>query len=154
MNGAAVKTTEAEAVVKALTNDAKGGTTVELYYNDDDKDVVDCVTILNYSIGQIKDVSTKLTKDQKDDGATSKIKVEGKWYLDNDVVGFDSKTYVEDAYVLYILKSTTEMSASQIAEEITGKVTAIKGSDMATVGGTQYKYVKNAVTIEIGRAHV
>ena len=149
VNGAAVKTTEAEAVVKALMNDAKGGTTVELYYNDDDKDVVDCVTILNYSIGQIKDVSTKLTKDQKDDGATSKIKVEGKWYLDNDVVGFDSKTYVEDAYVLYILKSTTEMSASQIAEEITGKVTAIKGSDKATVGGTQYKYVKNAVTIDV-----
>ena len=149
VNGAAVKTTEAEAVVKALMNDAKGGTTVELYYNDDNKDVVDCVTILNYSIGQIKDVSTKLTKDQKDDGATSKIKVEGKWYLDNDVVGFDSKTYVEDAYVLYILKSTTEMSASQIAEEITGKVTAIKGSDKATVGGTQYKYVKNAVTIDV-----
>ncbi len=149
VNGAAVKTTEAEAVVKALMNDAKGGTTVELYYNDDNKDVVDCVTILNYSIGQIKDVSTKLTKDQKDDGATSKIKVEGKWYLDNDVVGFDSKTYVEDAYVLYILKSTTEMSASQIAAEITGKVTAIKGSDKATVDGTQYKYVKNAVTIDV-----
>ena len=149
VNGAAVKTTEAEAVVKALMNDAKGGTTVELYYNDDDKDVVDCVTILNYSIGQIKDVSTKLTKDQKDDGATSKIKVEGKWYLDNDVVGFDSKTYVEDAYVLYILKSTTEMSASQIAAEITGKVTAIKGSDKATIDGTQYKYVKNAVTIDV-----
>ena len=138
-----------EAVVKALMNDAKGGTTVELYYNDDNKDVVDCVTILNYSIGQIKDVSTKLTKDQKDDGATSKIKVEGKWYLDNDVVGFDSKTYVEDAYVLYILKSTTEMSASQIAAEITGKVTAIKGSDKATIDGTQYKYVKNAVTIDV-----
>ena len=149
VNGAAVKTTEAEAVVKALMNDAKGGTTVELYYNDDNKDVVDCVTILNYSIGQIKDVSTKLTKDQKDDGATSKIKVEGKWYLDNDVVGFDSKTYVEDAYVLYILKSTTEISASQIAAEITGKVTAIKGSDKATIDGTQYKYVKNAVTIDV-----
>ena len=41
------------------------------------------------------------------------------------------------------------MSASQIAEEITGKVTAIKGSDKATIGGTQYKYVKNAVTIDV-----
>ena len=151
VNGAAVKTTEAEAVVKALVNDAKGGTTVELYYNDDDKDAVDCVTILNYSIGQIKDVSTKLTKDQKNDGATSKIKVGGKWFLDNDVVGFDSKTYVEDAYLLYIVKNGTadEIAASQIAEEITGKVTAIKGSDKATINGTQYKYVKNAVTIDV-----
>ena len=148
VNGKEAAADSAE-VKDALVNAAKGGTTVELYYNDDDKDAVDCVTILNYSIGQIKDVSTKLTKDQKDDGATSKIKVEGKWYLDNDVVGFDSKTYVEDAYVLYILKSTTEMSASQIAEEITGKVTAIKGSDKATIDGTQYKYVKNAVTIDV-----
>ena len=118
-----------------------GGTTVELYYNDDDKDAVDYVVILNYSIAQIDDVSTKLTKDQKNDGATSKIKVGGKWFLDNDVAGFDSKTYVEDAYLLYILKNATEMSASQIAEEITGKTTAVKGADKATVGGTQYKFV-------------
>lgn len=124
VNGKQVDTFEDEAVVKAMVNDAKGGTTVELYYNDDDKDVVDLVTILNYSIEQIKDVSTKLTKDQKDDGATSKIKVGGKWFLDNDVVGFDSKTYVEDAYLLYIVKAgKAEMIASQIAEEITGKAT-------------------------------
>ena len=142
VNGAAVKTTEAEAVVKALVNDAKGGTTVELYYNDDDKDAVDCVTILNYSIKQIDDVSSKLTKDQKKDGATCKIKVGSKWYMDNDVAGFDAKTYVEDAYLLYILKADkTEMIASQIAEEITGKVTSTKGTDKATIGGTQYKYI-------------
>ena len=134
---------DSTAVQNALKNAAKGGTTVELYYNDDDKDVVDHVTILNYSIEQIKDVSTKLTKDQKDDGATSKIKVGSKWYLDNDVAGFDSKTYVEDAYLLYILKADkTEMIASQIAEEITGKATATKGDDKATIGGTQYKYVE------------
>ena len=134
---------DSTAVQNALKNAAKGGTTVELYYNDDDKDVVDHVTILNYSIEQIKDVSTKLTKDQKDDGATSKIKVGGKWFLDNDVVGFDSKTYVEDAYLLYIVKAgKAEMIASQIAEEITGKATATKGDDKATIGGTQYKYVE------------
>lgn len=142
VNGKQVDTFEDEAVVKAMVNDAKGGTTVGLYYNDDDKDVVDHVTILNYSIEQIKDVSTKLTKDQKDDGATSKIKVGSKWFLDNDVVGFDSKTYVEDAYLLYIVKAgKAEMIASQIAEEITGKATATKGDDKATIGGTQYKYV-------------
>ena len=143
VNGKQVATFEDEAVVNAMVNAAKGGTTVELYYNDDDKDVVDHVTILNYSIAQIDDVSTKLTKDQKDDGATSKIKVGNKWYMDNDVAGFDSKTYVEDAYLLYIVKAgKTEMIASQIAEEITGKATATKGDDKATIGGTQYKYVE------------
>ena len=140
VNGKGVDSTD-KAVKDALVNAAKGGTTVELYYNDDDKDAVDYVVILNYSIDEIKDVSTKLTKDQKKDGATCKIKVGGKWFLDNDVAGFDSKTYVEDAYLLYILKNATEMSASQIAEEITGTVTATKGDDKATIGGTQYKYV-------------
>ncbi len=137
------KNADVAKVANALMNNAKGGTTVELYYSDDNKDFVDHVTILNYSIKQIKDVSTKLTKDQKDDGATSKIKVGGKWFLDNDVVGFDSKTYVEDAYLLYIVKAgKAEMIASQIAEEITGKATATKGDDKATIGGTQYKYVE------------
>ena len=140
VNGKGVDSTD-KAVKDALVNAAKGGTTVELYYNDDDKDAVDYVVILNYSIDEIKDVSTKLTKDQKKDGATCKIKVGGKWFLDNDVAGFDSKTYVEDAYLLYIKKDATEMSASQIAEEITGTVTATKGDDKATIGGTQYKYV-------------
>ena len=140
VNGKGVSSTDA-SVKDALMNKGMGGTTVELYYNDDDKDAVDYVVILNYSIAQIDDVSTKLTKDQKNDGATSKIKVGGKWFLDNDVAGFDSKTYVEDAYLLYILKNATEMSASQIAEEITGKTTAVKGADKATVGGTQYKFV-------------
>ena len=138
-----------ETVVNAMVNVAKGGTTVELYYNDDDKDVVDHVTILNYSIKQIDDVSSKLTKDQKKDGATCKIKVGSKWYMDNDVAGFDAKTYVEDAYLLYIVKAgKTEMIASQIAEEITGKVTATKGSDKATIGGTQYKYVCDEIKVD------
>ena len=142
VNGKGVSSTDA-SVKDALMNKGMGGTTVELYYNDDDKDAVDYVVILNYSIAQIDDVSTKLTKDQKNDGATSKIKVGGKWFLDNDVVGFDSKTYVEDAYLLYIVKNGTsdEIAASQIAEEITGKTTAVKGADKATVGGTQYKFV-------------
>ena len=133
---------DSTAVQNALKNAAKGGTTVELYYSDDNKDFVDHVTILNYSIKQIDDVSSKLTKDQKKDGATCKIKVGSEWYMDNDVAGFDAKTYVEDAYLLYILKADkTEMIASQIAEEITGKVTSTKGTDKATIGGTQYKYI-------------
>ncbi|WP_302658524.1 S-layer homology domain-containing protein [uncultured Dysosmobacter sp.] len=44
---------DSTAVQNALKNAAKGGTTVELYYNDDNKDFVDYVTILNYSIAKI-----------------------------------------------------------------------------------------------------
>lgn len=132
----------AKTIKDALKNTAKGGTILEVYEGDKDN-TIDHVVVRTYSIAQIDDVSTKLTNAQKKDGATSKIKVGGKWFLDNDVVGFDSKTYVEDAYLLYIVKAgKAEMIASQIAEEITGKATATKGDDKATIGGTQYKYVE------------
>ena len=138
------------AVQNALKNAAKGGTTVELYYNDDDKDFVDHVTILNYSIAKIDKVETKISAADKKDGTTCKVKLVNTndqtvgTYKDNKIEGFDAKTYVKDAYLLYIVKSgKMELIASQIAEEITGKVTATKGSDKATIGGTQYKYVKD-----------
>lgn len=144
------------AVQNALKNAAKGGTTVELYYNDDNKDFVDHVTILNYSIAKIDKVDTKVSAADKKDGTTCKVKLVNTndqtvgTYKDNKIEGFDAKTYVKDAYLLYIVKSgKMELIASQIAEEITGKVTATKGSDKATIGGTQYKYVKNAVTIDV-----
>ena len=138
------------AVQNALKNAAKGGTTVELYYNDDNKDFVDHVTILNYSIAKIDKVDTKVSAADKKDGTTCKVKLVNTndqtvgTYKDNKIEGFDAKTYVKDAYLLYIVKSgKMELIASQIAEEITGKVTATKGSDKATIGGTQYKYVKD-----------
>ena len=129
----------------AFNNQNKGGVIVELFYNDDDSNTVDRVVVLNYSINQIDDVSTKLTKDQKDDGATCKIKIKNaSTYTDDKIADFDAKTYVEDAYLLYIVKDG-EIVASQIAQEITGTVTAIKGNDKATVGGTTYKFITEKV---------
>ena len=139
---------DSTAVQNALKNAAKGGTTVELYYNDDNKDFVDHVTILNYSIAKIDKVDTKVSAADKKDGTTCKVKLVNTndqtvgTYKDNKIEGFDTKTYVKDAYLLYIVKSDKmELIASQIAEEITGKTTAVKGADKATVGGTQYKFV-------------
>ena len=132
---------EYKSAKAAFNNQNKGGVVVELFYNDDDSNTVDRVVVLNYSINQIDDVSTKLTKDQKDDGATCKIKIKNaSTYTDDKIADFDAKTYVEDAYLLYIVKDG-EIVASQIAQEITGTVTAIKGSDKATVGGTTYKFI-------------
>ena len=140
VNGDNVYSTDAK-VKNAFNNAAKGGVIVELFYDDDDSNIVDRVVILNYSINQIDDVSTKLTKDQKDDGATCKVKIKnGSTYTDDKIADFDAKTYVEDAYLLYIVKDG-EIVASQIAQEITGTVTAVKGSDKATVNGTTYKFI-------------
>ena len=61
---------DSTAVQNALKNAAKGGTTVELYYNDDNKDFVDHVTILNYSIAKIDKVDTKVSAADKKDGTT------------------------------------------------------------------------------------
>ena len=140
VNGTAVDK-EYKSAKAAFNNEAKGGVVVELFYNDNNSNIVDRVVVLNYSINQIDDVSTKLTKDQKDDGATCKIKIKNaSTYTDDKIADFNAKTYVEDAYLLYIVKGS-EIVASQIAEEVTGTVTAIKGSDKATVGGTTYKFI-------------
>ena len=132
----------------AFSNAAKGGVKVELTYNDDDVNMIDRVVVLAYSIAQIDDVSEKVTKAQKEDGATCKIKIDGESYvLDNDFVGFDASTYVEDAYVCYI-QVGTEVYASQLATKVEGEVSSTKGSNKATINGTTYKYV-GGVTIDV-----
>ena len=142
------ETATAANLAAAFNNEAKGGVKVELTYNDDDVNEVERVVVLAYSIGKIDDVSTKLTKAQKDDGNTCKLKVEGKSYvLDTDLVGFDSATYVEDAYICYI-QSGTEIYASQLATEVEGTVSSTKGSNKATINGTTYKYVTSAIDVD------
>ena len=136
------------ATAKAFANNAKGGVIVELYYSDEDVNQIDRVVVLNYSIAQIDDVSTKITKAQKDDGATCKIKVDGTYYTNDDVTGFNADTYVEDAYLLYVAKADkTEILASQIAKELKGKATAVKGDD-ARIDGTYYTTV-DGITVKV-----
>ena len=129
----------------ALVNKAKGGTIVELYLADNDDKVIENVVILNYSVAQIDKVDTKISKSDKDDGATCKVKLtDGAGsYTDNNITGFNASTFVKDAYVLYIkdAKENDELADAQIAEEIEGEVTAVKGSNKATINGTTYKYV-------------
>ena len=113
------------------------GTVLELFCEGDD---ITDIIVLDYEIAKIQDVSTSLTKAQKEDGATCKIKVDGKYYLDIDVANFDSKTYVEDAYILFAANDETtanDMLASQIAESVKGEVEATKGSDVR-IDGTYY----------------
>jgi len=134
-----------DAVKNALVNAAKGGTIVELYLADNDDKVIENVVILNYSVAQIDKVDTKISKSDKDDGATCKVKLtDGAGsYTDNNITGFNASTFVKDAYVLYIkdAKENDELADAQIAEEIEGEVTAVKGSNKATINGTTYKYV-------------
>ena len=137
VNGEGVAADDAK-VTNALKNTAKGGTVVEVFEGDKDN-TIDYVVVLNYSIAQIDDISTKLTNKQKDDGATCKVKLtEGtKTYITDDkFAGFDSKTYVEDAYILFIEKDK-EIVASQAADSITGTVSTLKGDDVR-INGSYY----------------
>lgn len=113
----------------------KSGDVLEFYLKDNK--VVRAVDT-RYSIAQIDDISTKLTKAQKEDGNTCKITLNGESaVLNNDFAGFDAETYVEDAYILYV-KSGSKVLASQVAESVEGEVTAKKGGDVK-VDGTYYK---------------
>ena len=112
----------------------QAGDVVEVYNNAAGQATT--VVVERYSIAKINEVSTKLTKVQKEDGATCKFNLvgaTGTWYTNDKVEGFDAATYVEDAYILYIVKSG-EIIASEIAESVEGKITATKGTKVAVEG--------------------
>ena len=118
---------------KDYGDNAVSGTVIELFCDGDD--ITDAV-VLDYALAEIEDVSTSLTKSQKEDGATCKIKLNSKFYLDSDIEGFDADTYEEGAYILYVAKGD-EILASQVAESVEGRVTATKGDDVR-IDGTYY----------------
>ena len=119
------------------------GVVLELFCDSENEDVVNSISALDYKLGEITDVSTKLTKAQKEDGATCKIQIDdGNYYTNDKVEGFDAKTYVEDAYILYIADGSKEILASMVAETVEGKVTAIKG-EKAAIDGTYYKMTES-----------
>ena len=113
----------------------KAGDIVELYMTDNK---ITTAVATRYGIAKIADVSTSLTKAQKEEGATCKIKLDASstYYLDTNIAGFDADTYVEGAYILYVAKSN-KIVASELAESVTGEVTAIKGGKVS-VDGTFY----------------
>ena len=121
----------------------KLGNVVEVFLADDSKTDVECVVVTDYTCNQITDVSTSLTKAQKEDGATCKVKINGTYYLDNKIADFNADKFVEDAYVMYVAKGT-ELIATAFPTEVTGKVTATKGTK-AQIDGTYYE--KNGKTI-------
>jgi len=126
-------------VQKTLFEGLQIGDVVELYLNDSDNKKVDEIVVIRYSIAQIDSVSTSLTKAQKEDGATCKVKVGGHFYTNDNIDGFDAATFVEDAYILYVANSNyTKLIATAIPTAVEGKVTAIKGSQ-AQIGGTYYE---------------
>ncbi|MBR5472143.1 MAG: S-layer homology domain-containing protein [Oscillibacter sp.] len=121
------------------------GDTVEFFMNDT-TDKISTAVITRYSIAKIEEVSTKLTKAQKEDGATAKFRIGSAWYLDNKVEGFDAETYVKDAYILYVPGTTGTMIASEIAESFEGEVTAKKGAKVAVDG----VYYNTSVALNVG----
>ena len=110
------------------------------YYMADDGDIAKAV-VTRYSIAKIDDISTSLTKAQKEDGNTCKVTLKlgtstVGTILDGDFAGFDADTYTEGTYVLYV-KSSNEIWASKVAESVEGKVDAIKGGE-ARIDGVYY----------------
>ena len=122
------------------------GSVLELFC---DGDEITDIIVLDYVLGEIEDVSTNLTKAQKEDGATCKIKVDGKFYLDSDVVGFNADTYEEGTYILYTANENTsknDILASQVAESIEGKVSA-KRSGEVRIDGNYYTDVTGKISV-------
>ena len=134
--------TTAKAVAKLGKVDSKvktTGVTLELFCT---KNHVGTVVAYFYKAAKIADVDDNVTKADASDDVTCYVELKDvDTFNDNDIVGFDAKTYVKDAYVAYIAKGD-EIIDSYIADEVEGSLTTIKGNDYATMSGTKYSVVK------------
>ena len=120
------------------TEALRSGDIVEFYL---DNGKVTDVIVTRYSIGKISKVDTKtVSKADKEDGVTCKVTLAGSIYKDTNIAGFDADTYVKGAYVLYVAGAGAKVIASQVAETVEGKVTAVKGTK-ACIDGTYYDVV-------------
>ena len=119
------------------------GTVIELFCEDvANGNYITDVAVLDYEIDYIDKLDTKLTKAQKEDGATVEIELKGGVdVLDINFAGYDAETYVKGAYVLYVQNPVTKkIIASEIAEVVEGEVVQVK-SGKISIDGTWYDEV-------------
>ena len=135
------------------------GEVVELWI-DDDK-AIETVVVYNYAIAQIteiEEVDEDLEEDEVEAGAKYWVTIDGiGTVLDIQIDGFDAKTFVEDAYVVFPAidavetEFTDDLTADkyidvEIADSFVGKVTAT-ADDYIRVDGE--KTLINAMEGEI-----
>ncbi len=140
LNGEPMTTAKAVAELGKVDSKVKTtGMTLELFCT---KNHVDTVVAYFYKGAKIADVDDNVTKADARDDVTCYVELKDvDTFNDNDIVGFDAKTYVKDAHVAYIAKGD-EIIDSYIADEVEGSLTTIKGNDYATMSGTKYSVVK------------
>ena len=121
-----------------IKGEAKYGTVIEVFVDEDDSDVITVVAAYNYVLDQIDEVDTDVKKADAKDGVTAYVTFKDAGTINDDkIVGFDADTYVEDAYVA-IIEKDDEIIASFIPEVVNGSVATKKGTEYVTVGGTKY----------------
>ena len=122
------------------------GTVVELFCNDeDDANLITSVVGYYYKVDQIKGIDDEVTKADAKKDVTCYVEFDALGeYNDIDVPGFDAETYVEDAYVAYIVNEAGKIIDTFIPEEVEGTVTTIKGSEYATIDGVKYYAVEKS----------
>lgn len=131
----------------AFRNALKDGAVVELYVNDEDRDEVTSVVVLEYSLAKVKEISTRVTSSDREDGITSYITLEtvgGASFgsrIDNvDFAGFN---YDEGDVILVAMKGSNVVLASELADSVSGEITATRG-DEVRINGTYYKDTTSA----------
>ena len=145
------------ATTEAIGGLTKNGTTpwagnvvkgdVINFYDLNDNGEPDKAVLTQYSLGKITNVSTSLTKAQKEDGNTCKITLKNVGtdavvtttvgtFLDTDFAGFD---YAKNDYILFVANAAgTEIIASQAVETVEGKVAKIVSGSKVVIGGETY----------------
>ncbi len=133
------------------------GDTVELYEIDKDmlekagapEEVIENMpkgvyfaVIKHYDAYQIADVDTDVKTKDADDGVYAYVDIDGLGtYNDDEIVGFDKKSYVEDAVIQVAVNPDGDIIDSYIADKVTGELEKVSfTANQLTVDGTKYEY--------------
>jgi hypothetical protein len=112
------------------------GDTIELIETSDD---VYRVVVTQYVAYQISDVDTDVKDDDAKDGVTAYVTIEGLGtFNDDDIVGYDASSYVEDAVIAIASNKAGDIIDSYAMEKLgSGEVTKVYNKAVA-LDGTKY----------------
>ena len=149
VNGDEVVTKKAD-----LAYELKAGDQIEVFENDDGD--AQTVAVIRYSLAKIDEIETKLSNTYTKKGATTSISLQkldetsgiGITYYDvydgdssKELPGFSADSYKEGTVLAIALKADGKtILASNVADAVSGKVTAYDGGSKAnvTLAGSKY----------------
>ena len=139
---------DGEKTLAAVEKAMDRGTVVEVYVDDDDNDIITHAVAYYYSLGEIDEIDTDVSRSDADKGIIAYVTIEGAEY-DVDISGFNPSNFEEGDYVVYLEnpEDSDKLLECYAPEVVEGSIDSYKAGDLRiTMDGTQYYAVSKSYT--------